>query len=98
MECNISNFDLCESGSQNGRTLCVSGFSTTSSFQAMIHNSFLPTLLVSFFLFALTDIEGLLHDSSMGSGEDAAANRPDVKIKMSVVSESNRQIANMYTG
>ena len=43
----------------------------------------LPLLI---FLPVVIDVEGLLHDSSLGGGEDAAVDHPDVKIKMRVVS------------
>ena len=49
-------------------------------------NLVLLTLPLLFFLPVVIDVEGLLHDSSLGGGEDAAVDHHDVKIKMRVVS------------
>ena len=57
-----------------------------TSFQTMILNLVLLTLPLLLFLPVVIDVEGLLHDSSLGGGEDAAVHHPDVKIKMRVVS------------
>ena len=52
-------------------------------------NANLLLLMFPLLLLLLPDViyvEGLLHDSSLGGGEDSAVDHPDVKIKMRVVS------------
>ena len=66
--------------------MSLSDVNLLPSFQTMNTNLVLLALPLLIFLPVVIDVEGLLHDSSLGGGEDATVHHPDVKIKMRVVS------------